>query len=49
MAAVQKSLKNVVAIHELPLHFLCHIQLKSAIAFVYNYAELLSSSQFFKN
>ncbi len=31
MIDVQESIKNVVAIHELPLHFLCHTQLKSAI------------------
>jgi hypothetical protein len=31
MTDVQECLKNVVAIHELPLHFWCHTQLKSAI------------------
>jgi hypothetical protein len=31
MTAVQIELKNVGAIHELPLHFLCHTQLKTAI------------------
>ncbi|PZO36648.1 MAG: hypothetical protein DCF19_20795 [Pseudanabaena frigida] len=31
MTAVQKSTKNVGAIHELPLHFLCCTQLKTAI------------------
>ncbi len=28
----QKNLKNVGAIHELPLHFLCPTQLKTAIS-----------------
>ncbi len=32
MTTVQKYTKNVVAIHELPLHFLCCTQLKTAIA-----------------
>ncbi len=31
MTTVQKHKKNVVAIHELPLHFLCCTQLKTAI------------------
>ncbi len=31
MTTVQKYTKNVVAIHELPLHFLCCTQLKTAI------------------
>jgi hypothetical protein len=31
MTTVQIELKNVGAIHELPLHFLCHTQLKTAI------------------
>ncbi len=32
MTTVQKHKKNVEAIHELPLHFLCCTQLKTAIA-----------------
>ncbi len=37
MTTVQKYTKNVVAIHELPLHFLCCTQLKTAIMNKLNY------------